>query len=77
MVRVLRQQFILVVNCSLKKNFDSATNTAGNIGFVGSTGFLIYELKTKLIGINDPFLVLLLVPMLPYTGINMGMKQIE
>jgi hypothetical protein len=47
-----------LLSCSLKKNFDFATNTARNICFIGSTGFLIYELKTKLIGIKDPFLVL-------------------
>jgi hypothetical protein len=51
-------------SCSLKKNFYVATNTAQNIGFVCLTGFLIYELKTKLIGIKDPFSgTLLLVPM--------------
>jgi hypothetical protein len=51
-------------SCSLKKNYDFATNTARNIGFVDSTGFLIYELETKLIGIKDPFSgSLVLVPM--------------
>jgi hypothetical protein len=40
---------------SLKKNFDFATNTAQIQGFVGSTGFLFYELYSKLNGIKDPF----------------------
>jgi hypothetical protein len=42
-------------SCSLKKNFDFATDTAQNIGFLGSTGFLICELNTKLIGIKKSF----------------------
>jgi hypothetical protein len=64
MVRAFRQQFILVVKLQPQKEFDFATNTARNIGFVGLTGFPIYELKTKLIGINDTFSgTLLLVSM--------------
>jgi hypothetical protein len=31
-----------LLSCSLKKNFDFATNTARNICFIGSTGFLLF-----------------------------------